>query len=335
MGEIGTREDGMSHLLSTFVVLASASPMIAAIIPELVYRSKSRLPSWIPFSLLGLSAGMLFAVATLDLIPEGISLSAAQAREEWNEEYVAHEGDLAAGEDVGHHDHDHEHSPEETYVRMSTIGMCLGFLLMMVVEQVMSHFGAGHSHSHGGDDHSGHKHGEKNSNDSDSILSSSFSFAAIVGLGVHSFVDGVMIGGAFSASTEVGGRVGLAIVLRKFPDGFVISSILQGIKGTFNNAPEARRNTIIGFIYRYMSFFILCAVCFMTPVGAASSYALLEGMPDVGLGFVLCFGAGTFLFITCAGIIPELLHQNRMLTLITFSAGYVLFLTTDSLFHAH
>ena len=29
-------------------------------------------------------------------------------------------------------------------------------------------------------------------------------------------------------------------------------------------------------------------------------------MPDVALGFVLCVGAGTFLFITCAGIIPEL-----------------------------
>merc|ERR1712137_361611 len=334
MGEIGTREDGMSHLLSTFVVLASASPMIAAIIPELVYRSKSKLPSWIPFSLLGLSAGMLFAVATLDLIPEGIGLSSAQAREEWNEEHLADTEDLAAGEGWKH-EHEHEHNPEESYVRMATIGMCLGFLLMMVVEQVMSHFGAGHSHSHGEENAPSLRHGEKNAADSDSILSSSFSFAAIVGLGVHSFVDGVMIGGAFTASPDVGGRVGLAIVLHKFPDGFVISSILQGIKSTFASAPEARRNTLLGFVYRYMSFFILFGVCFMTPVGAATSYALLEGMPDVGLGFVLCFGAGTFLFITCAGIIPELLHQNRMLTLITFSAGYLLFLTTDSLFHAH
>ena len=36
-----------------------------------------------------------------------------------------------------------------------------------------------------------------------------------------------MISGAFSASSSIGGKVGIAIVLHKFPDGFVLSSLLN------------------------------------------------------------------------------------------------------------
>ena len=149
----------------------------------------------------------------------------------------------------------------------------------MAIEQIMSHFGAGHSHSHGAEGATaGDTHTRSHANEGqDGILSSSFSLAALVGLGVHSFVDGVMIGGAFSASMDVGGRVGLAIVLHKLPDGFVLASILQGIGNSFANSPSARRNTLLGFMYRYMSFFLILGVCLMTPVGALASYTLLEG----------------------------------------------------------
>ena len=131
----------------------------------------------------------------------------------------------------------------------------------------MSYFGAGHSHQHGPNEDSHeakHSHGKQ-------IISSSFSTAAIIGLGVHSFVDGVMIGGAFSASTSVGSRVGIAIVLHKFPDGFMLSSIIQTMKLPF---AQQRKGS---YFYDNIGVFILIGICFMTPIGAILSFTILEG----------------------------------------------------------
>jgi len=284
----------------------------------LISKARKELPSWVQLGLLGISSGMLFAVATLDLIPEAINMAASQAKLEWNPDYLA----IPSSEQEDEHD-DHHHNPEETSVKLATLGIFFGFILMMIVEQTMSYYGAGHSHASDDSGKHGHSHGKQ-------ILSSAFSLAALIGLAVHSFVDGVMIGGAFSASANVGARVGIAIVLHKFPDGFMLSSILQIMK---TPTVSGKKGT---YFFEHMGIPILLGICLMTPIGAFLSFTILEGLPDVGLAFVLCLGSGTFLFITCSGIIPELLHQEkRVLTVGSFMAGYFIFLTTDTLFHAH
>src|SRR5215510_11052363 len=48
------------------------------------------------------------------------------------------------------------------------------------------------------------------------------------GIGVHSFFDGVAIGGAFQANTEIGWIVALAVVLHKFADGVSTVGIMLG-----------------------------------------------------------------------------------------------------------
>lgn len=81
----------------------------------------------------------------------------------------------------------------------------------------------------------------------------------------------------------------------------------------------------------------------MTPTGALIGYIMMDGMSPLLLGFVLGFGAGTFLFITATGIIPELLGKEkdgvpsfvRKYSMIAMVASYLGFLFFDSLFHAH
>ena len=51
------------------------------------------------------------------------------------------------------------------------------------------------------------------------------SMSALVGLLVHTFVDGVAIASAFSVSAEFGIVIFLAILLHKFPEGLAISSL--------------------------------------------------------------------------------------------------------------
>ena len=84
----------------------------------------------------------------------------------------------------------------------------------------------------------------------------------------------------------------------------------------------------------------------------------LSDIPPAALGFVLGFGAGTFLYITCTAIIPELVRardsfhvstlgvdsklkvqfeakQFRTLSLVGLAVGYVGFVLFESLVHAH
>merc|ERR1711991_1261007 len=113
-------------------------------------------------------------------------------------------------------------------------------------------------------------------------------FAAIA---VHSLVDGVVIGGSFRVSATIGARVAVAIVLHKIPDGFVVASLLAASNRT-------RKPLWVG------------ALSCVTPLGAVLGYSLLTGIPPSVLGGVLGFAAGTFLFISAAGIVPELLHES-------------------------
>src|SRR5208282_3569724 len=52
------------------------------------------------------------------------------------------------------------------------------------------------------------------------------SFSALLGLGMHSFFDGVAIASGFLVSGGLGLVIFLAIMLHKLPEGFTVSSLL-------------------------------------------------------------------------------------------------------------
>lgn len=60
-----------------------------------------------------------------------------------------------------------------------------------------------------------------------SIVDTHVTSTAIVGLGLHAFMDGVAIGSAFIASPALGVIVFGAIMLHKLPEGFTIASVMK------------------------------------------------------------------------------------------------------------
>lgn len=56
-------------------------------------------------------------------------------------------------------------------------------------------------------------------------VSSTVSVTALVGLLMHTFVDGVAVASGFGVSTGLGSLVFVAVVLHKFPEGLAISSL--------------------------------------------------------------------------------------------------------------
>jgi zinc transporter ZupT len=142
----------------------------------------------------------------------------------------------------------------------------------------------------------------------------------MMAIAVHSFVDGIVIGGSFRVSSAIGARVAIAIVLHKVPDGFVVASLLAA-------SNRSRKGWWVA------------ALSSITPMGAILGYALLTGIPSTVLGAVLGFAAGTFLFISACGIIPELLHsgspESTRLPIFSVLVGYGIILLVNSTLHAH
>lgn len=112
------------------------------------------------------------------------------------------------------------------------------------------------------------------------------------GMSVHSFLDGVAIGAAFHAGTELGLIVALVVVLHDFSDGIGTVSILL--------ANGAKRSTALGWLL----------VDALAPVvGALVTFALTVEGPVLGAllgGFV-----GFFLYVGAAELLPEAHRKER------------------------
>ena len=85
-----------------------------------------------------------------------------------------------------------------------------GYLLIHFFEHVFA------PHLHFGEE----THGE-------TVVDTHVTSTAIVGLGLHAFMDGVAIGSAFIASPALGVIVFAAIMLHKLPEGFTIASVMK------------------------------------------------------------------------------------------------------------
>ncbi len=112
------------------------------------------------------------------------------------------------------------------------------------------------------------------------------------GMSVHSFLDGVAIGAAFHAGTEIGLIVALVVVLHDFSDGIGTVSILM--------ANNATRRTA----FRWL---VVDAIAPM--VGALVAFAINVEGP--ALGALLGIFVGFFLYVGGAELLPEAHRKER------------------------
>lgn len=112
------------------------------------------------------------------------------------------------------------------------------------------------------------------------------------GMSVHSFLDGVAIGAAFHAGTDIGLIVALVVVLHDFSDGIGTVSVLL--------ANDATRRT---------AFRWLVADAVAPLVGVLAAFALTIEGP--ALGAILGVFVGFFLYVGGAELLPEAHRKER------------------------
>ena len=156
-----------------FSILAGTAPLLAATIPFYLFKNGINPRTF--QTLLGLSAGLLFAIATLELIPEAFEMvelsppqPTIQPRDsrhllstfshnllstEDNDDDILNPSTLNKLNEYEDEDEDEDHEHDEGRSRIPMLGLGAGFVFLIILEQVMSSGGMAHSHSHVGGKH--------------------------------------------------------------------------------------------------------------------------------------------------------------------------------------
>jgi zinc and cadmium transporter len=266
-------EYGWLTLYCFLILLAS---MFGGYVPLLGKISHSRLQKY-----LSLSAGVMLGAAFFHVMPDAMDYSGAYFG--WwmslgvvglfcIERFIAphsHEIDTQ---------HDHEHN--------------------------------GHNHNHGQGEHGHahhHAHELPNSGEKRAAAPAVAGWAAVFGLTLHTFMNGLGLGSAVSSAVLSGERgwlglpgvaLFLAIVLHKPADALAISTVLSR-KG----------------VSRRKIFLVLLGFAAMIPVGVIAFYVIGKELNDESrkqlIGAALAFSAGTFLFVALSDLLPEVQFHSH------------------------
>jgi zinc and cadmium transporter len=123
--------------------------------------------------------------------------------------------------------------------------------------------------------------------------------SALVGLLLHTFVDGVAVASGLLVGGAVGALVFAGVFLHKFPEGLAISSL-------FLAAGSARAGAILA----------AAALGVSTIVGAVST-SVFAGLQTHGLAI----SAGVTIYVGASNLVPELQSRGGWSTPISFVAG--------------
>ncbi len=138
----------------------------------------------------------------------------------------------------------------------------------------------------------------------------------VIGVGVHSLVDGVSVGAGLSAGTLLGSVAALLVVVHKMPVGIAVMSALyhSGVPG-----PRAAWTTSM--------------LALVTPVAVVVSYLTIRNVSANVLGVLLGLAAGSFLYVGGADLLPEGQARGRPINTLMFGAGAALMMGVKILAH--
>lgn len=164
---------------------------------------------------------------------------------------------------------------EHGYHMETAIFILVGFMMLFIVEKFV------HYHHSKKIEHKDHAHGH------------AYHLAAVnlIGDGLHNFLDGLVVAGAYVSSIPLGIAATISIVFHEVPQeiadlGVLLYSGMSKKKAIFFNLLSAT-TAIIGAVIGIM----------------------LSGLIEGFTHFILPFAAGNFIYIAASNLLPEL-HRN-------------------------
>jgi len=137
------------------------------------------------------------------------------------------------------------------------------------------------------------------------------SYAALLGLVIHTFFDGVAIASGLLVSTWLGGVIFTAVFLHKLPEGFTVASLMLA-------SGQSRR----------MAFVSAAILGGATLLGMALMFSLRGAV-----GEALPFSAGVTLYVAASDLIPEVNREPSFGMAVLVFLGVAILLALKLVFH--
>jgi zinc and cadmium transporter len=126
-----------------------------------------------------------------------------------------------------------------------------------------------------------------------------------IGIGFHSFVDGVVYSITFTVSVFTGALAATGMVLHEFPEGIITYLLL--LRGGFSE----KASLILAFV----------AASISTPLGMLVSWPYISQIDKPLLGTLLSLSAGALVYVGATHLLPQAEKEQRKYSLCALGAG--------------
>jgi ZIP family zinc transporter len=127
----------------------------------------------------------------------------------------------------------------------------------------------------------------------------------MMGIGLHSFIDGIIYSVTFSVSALTGALAAIGMVLHEFPEGiFTYVLLLRG-----------------GLGERRAAWGALLAAALTTPVGMLASYPVVSRIERNVLAALLATSAGALIYVGASHLLPTAERDPRRYSLLALGLG--------------
>ena len=127
----------------------------------------------------------------------------------------------------------------------------------------------------------------------------------ILGIGLHSFIDGIVYSITFTVSFFTGTMAAVGMVLHEFPEGIITYLLL--VRSGFSE----RNSLILAFL----------AAALSTPLGALVSHPFIRHIDKSMLGALLALSAGALIYVGATHLLPQAEKEPKRYSVFAFMAG--------------
>lgn len=130
----------------------------------------------------------------------------------------------------------------------------------------------------------------------------------MIGIGLHSFIDGIIYSVTFNVSVFTGTLTAIGMVLHEFPEGIVTFLLLERA----------------GFSRKKSAFWAFLAAALSTPLGTLVSYPFISAINQETLGILLAISAGALVYVGATHLLPAVEKENKRYTIVSLIAGILI-----------
>jgi zinc transporter ZupT len=127
----------------------------------------------------------------------------------------------------------------------------------------------------------------------------------MLGIGFHSFIDGVIYSISFSVSIFTGFLATAGMVLHEFPEGIITYLLL--LKG--------------GFKERKAVMLAVLSAALTTPLGMVISYPFISKISQPLLGSLLSLSAGALIYVGATHLLPKAEQNQKRYSFVALGGG--------------